>query len=51
MYIEPAERPEPVPVPPLLGVAIVICLLGVIGIGVYPAPWVDMALRVASTLF
>ena len=21
------------------------------GIGVYPGPWVDMALRVASTLF
>ncbi len=51
MYIEPSDRQEPVTVPPLLGVAIVICLIGVIGIGVYPAPWVDMALRVASTLF
>jgi NADH:ubiquinone oxidoreductase subunit 2 (subunit N) len=43
--------PSPYVWPPLLGAAIVICLLGVIGIGVYPAPWVDMALRVASTLF
>jgi NADH-quinone oxidoreductase subunit N len=51
MYIEPAEGRGPVAVPGLLGVAIVICLLGVIGIGVYPGPWVDLALRVASTLF
>ena len=51
MYIEPAVRPEPVKVPALLGVAIFICLLGVVGIGVYPSPWVDMALLVASTLF
>ena len=42
---------HPVKVPALLGVAIGICLLGVVGIGIYPAPWVDMALRVASTLF
>jgi len=51
MYIEAPERKEPVAVSPLLGVAIFICLLGVIGMGVYPGPWVDMALRVASTLF
>jgi NADH-quinone oxidoreductase subunit N len=51
MYIEPAEGRGPVAVPGLLGLAIVICLLGVIGVGVYPGPWVDMALRVASTLF
>jgi NADH-quinone oxidoreductase subunit N len=51
MYIEAAPRPDPVKVPALLGVAIFICLLGVVGIGVYPSPWVDMALRVASTLF
>ena len=28
-----------------------VCTLGVVGIGVYPSPWVDMAMRVASTLF
>ena len=25
--------------------------LGIVGIGVYPAPWVAAAMRVASTLF
>jgi len=25
--------------------------VGVVGMGVYPSPWVDMAMRVASTLF
>jgi NADH-quinone oxidoreductase subunit N len=51
MYIEAPERKEPVPVPRLLGTAIAICLLGVVGVGVYPAPWVEMAQRVAATLF
>jgi len=51
MYIETSDRKDPVKVPGLLGLAIGICLLGVVGIGVYPGPWVDMALRVASTLF
>jgi NADH-quinone oxidoreductase subunit N len=51
MYIETSDRTDPIAVPGLLGVAIFVCLLGVIGIGVYPGPWVDMALRIASTLF
>jgi NADH-quinone oxidoreductase subunit N len=51
MYIEAPDRREPVPVPGLLGVAIGVCALGVVGIGVYPGPWVDIALRVAATLF
>ncbi len=50
MYIETPLRGDPVPVPGLLGAAIVVCLLGVIGMGVYPAPWVEATLRVASTL-
>jgi NADH-quinone oxidoreductase subunit N len=50
MYIETPLRGEPVPVPALLGAAIVVCLLGVIGMGVYPAPWVEATMRVASTL-
>ena len=40
MYIEAPDRKEPVPVPGLLGAAIAVCVLGVVGIGVYPAPWV-----------
>ena len=51
MYIEAPRRTEPVPVPPLLGAAIALCVLGVVGIGVYPGPWVEMALRVAEGLF
>ena len=51
MYIDAPDRKEPVPVPGLLGVAIVICLLGVVGMGLYPAPWVVAAQRVAATLF
>ena len=51
MYIEAPERENPVAVPGLLATAIAICLLGVVGMGVYPAPWVEMAERVAATLF
>ena len=51
MYIEAPERNHPVPVPALLGVAIFACVAGVVGMGVYPAPWVSLATRIASTLF
>jgi NADH-quinone oxidoreductase subunit N len=51
MYIEKPLKGEPVPVPAVLGTAIAVCVLGVVGMGVYPAPWVAATLRVASTLF
>lgn len=51
MYIEVSDRTEPIPVPGTLGLAIGICLAGIIGIGVYPGPWVDSARRVAESLF
>ena len=51
MYIEAPVRPEPVPIPRLLGVAIAVCVLGVVGIGLYPGPWVALTMRVAATLF
>ena len=51
MYIEAPARPDRVPVPWLLGAAIVTCAIGVVGIGVYPGPWVDIVRHVASTLF
>jgi len=38
-------------VPGLLGVAIGVCVLGVVGIGVYPGPWVALVTRIAATLF
>jgi NADH-quinone oxidoreductase subunit N len=50
MYIEAPERSEPVPIPTLLGVAIAVCIIGVVGIGLYPGPWVDLTMRVAATL-
>jgi NADH-quinone oxidoreductase subunit N len=51
MYIEPSERVEPVPVPGPLAVAIGVCVLGVVGMGLYPGPWVDATMRVADALF
>jgi NADH-quinone oxidoreductase subunit N len=51
MYIEAPTHREPVPMPKLLGAAIAVCAIGVVGLGVYPGPWVTMAERVAATLF
>ena len=45
------ERPEPIRMPGALGVAIAIGAIGVVGVGVYPAPWVALAQRIAATLF
>jgi NADH-quinone oxidoreductase subunit N len=51
MYIEAPERDEPVSIPTPLAAAIVACLIGVVGMGVYPGPWVAMVVRIADTLF
>ena len=51
MYIDAPERPGPIPVSPLLALAILICSLGVVAMGIYPKPFVLSALRVAATLF
>jgi len=51
MYIESASNTASVPVPASLGAAIAFCVLGVIGIGAYPGPWVSMVQRIASALF
>jgi len=51
MYIEAPVRREPVPMPGLLGAAIFICIVGVVGIGLYPGPWVEAVMRVAVSLF
>jgi NADH-quinone oxidoreductase subunit N len=51
MYIDAPVRSERVRVPGLLGAAIATCAAGVVGIGVYPGPWVELVKRVASTLF
>ena len=38
MYIEAPVRREPIQTPGLLGAAIAVCAIGVVGIGVYPGP-------------
>jgi NADH-quinone oxidoreductase subunit N len=51
MYIAAPREKAPVPVSASLGLTITVCVLGVVGIGVYPGPWVDTVRRIANTLF
>ena len=51
MYIESPTKAAPIPIPGLLGIGIAVCLLGTVGIGLYPGPWVAETLRVAASLF
>jgi NADH-quinone oxidoreductase subunit N len=51
MYIDPPEHPDRVPVPAPLALSLLLCALGVVGLGIYPKPLVVLALRVASSLF
>jgi NADH-quinone oxidoreductase subunit N len=51
MYIEPPTKPGAVGVAAPLTMAIAICAAGVVLMGVYPGPWVDAMLRIASSFF
>jgi NADH-quinone oxidoreductase subunit N len=51
MYIEPPPSGERVPVEATLAVALLLCALGVVVLGLYPKPVVMAALRVATPLF
>ena len=51
MYIEPPERVTRIPVTPSLAFALILCVLGVVVLGIYPKPVVMAALRVATPLF
>ena len=51
MYIEPPERPGRVRLSATLALAVLLCVAGVVVLGVYPAPLVMAALRVAAPLF
>jgi NADH-quinone oxidoreductase subunit N len=51
MYIDPPERPDRIPVPAPLALSLLLCALGVVGLGIYPKPLVMLALRAASGLF
>jgi len=51
MYIEAPARDERVKVPPALALSVVLCVLGIVALGVYPKAVVMAALRVAAPLF
>jgi NADH-quinone oxidoreductase subunit N len=51
MYIEPPVRTDRLRLEPALALAIILCVLGVVALGVYPKPVVMAALRVAAPLF
>ena len=51
MYIEAAERPDRVSLPATLALAILLCVMGVVLLGVYPRAVVLAALHVAAPLF
>jgi NADH-quinone oxidoreductase subunit N len=51
MYIDAPEKTAPLTVAPLLTFSILLCVLGVVGIGLYPKPIVMAALRAAAPLF
>ena len=51
MYIEAPERPGRIPVAPTLALSLILCVLGVVVLGLYPKPLVMAALRVAAPLF
>ena len=51
MYIEPPVRAGRVRVQPTLALSLLLCVLGVVALGLYPKPLVMAALRVAAPLF
>jgi NADH-quinone oxidoreductase subunit N len=51
MYIETSARTEGVKVAPALAASLVLCVLGILVLGVYPKSVVMAALRVAAPLF
>jgi NADH-quinone oxidoreductase subunit N len=51
MYIEAPPPGGPLALEPTLALAVVLCVVGVVALGVYPRPVVAAALRVAAPLF
>ena len=51
MYIDAPEKAGRVPLAAPLWLAILICAVGVVVMGLYPEPWVQAALRAAAPLF
>jgi NADH-quinone oxidoreductase subunit N len=51
MYVDPPARPDRVTLAPTLAVAVFLCVLGIVVIGIYPRALVAAALLVARPLF
>jgi NADH-quinone oxidoreductase subunit N len=51
MYIEAPETPGRIAMSPSLALSVLLCVLGVVVLGLYPKPVVMAALRVAAPLF
>jgi hypothetical protein len=51
MYIDPPATTTPIVVAPFLVLSILLCVAGVVGLGIYPKPVVMAALRAATPLF
>jgi NADH-quinone oxidoreductase subunit N len=51
MYIEPPQRPDRVQLAPSLAIAVLLCLVGIVALGVWPKPLVMSAMRAAAGLF
>jgi NADH-quinone oxidoreductase subunit N len=51
MYIEPPLRPERVHLAPTLALSVLLCVVGIVVLGVWPKPLVMAAMRVAAPLF
>jgi NADH-quinone oxidoreductase subunit N len=51
MYVDPPVTADPVRVPWVLALCVIMCVAGVVVIGVYPSPLVLAALRATASLF
>ena len=51
MYIDAPPRMDRIPIEATLAVAMILCVIGVVVLGIYPKPVVMAALRVAGPLF
>jgi NADH-quinone oxidoreductase subunit N len=51
MYVEEPEKKTPVVVPTPLFLAILICAIGTVVMGIYPEPWVQSVMAAARGLF
>jgi len=51
MYIDAPDKTAPLTVAPLLTFSILLCVLGVVGMGLYPKPFVMAALPPAAPPF